>query len=265
MNAKLQEQITSMISSIDLRIAQTPLTSEDLRRLSPSGFERMNVALTLDRNKNILKSYKIEKLILQSILNPTTTKEMLSSYRSKYLECISQKLEEAETDSRMPNVSVINIFNKEKSKFSEGAYLTVCKSIQERFEFLDRFIKIGMDIIDQRNAPKLTPPPEDSDTEEEEEEDEEEDEDEEDEETKDEEDEDEDECDYTILTNWRMPCKPDVICFVKRNIYIYERVRTTENPEGVIDWNTSVAIQLPGRSPLFSNKFRHYRNLVIIV
>jgi hypothetical protein len=78
------------------------------------------------------------------------------------------------------------------------------------------------------------------------------------------EEEDEEEDDYTIITNWSIPSKPSVICFVKRGNYIYERVRTSEKPEGVINWTTSVAILLPGRPPIFSRLYSHYKELVII-
>ena len=67
----------------------------------------------------------------------------------------------------------------------------------------------------------------------------------------------------TILTNWSIPSKPSVICFVKKGQFVYERVRTAEHPLGVVDWTTSVAIMLPGRT-VFSSKYTHYRELVVI-
>jgi hypothetical protein len=67
----------------------------------------------------------------------------------------------------------------------------------------------------------------------------------------------------TILTNWSIPSKPEVLCFVKKGQFVYERVQTSDKPLGVIDWTTSVAIMLPGRT-VFSSKYTHYKELVII-
>jgi len=204
-NTELRTLITGVILKIDRQLAILP----------------SDIAID---GRQLAKSLKIEKLIFQAILNPTTTKEMLTAYRSKYLECISKQLEYAES-------TILT------GKTTEGFYLMECKETQKHFAWVDGLIQRGKDLIDERTASKLAIP-EDSDS-------------------------DEEEDEGTILTNWSIPSKPEVLCFVKLGQFVYQRVRTAENPLGVIDFTTSVAILLP-RGPVFPIAYRHYRELVII-
>jgi hypothetical protein len=244
--AELRDQITTIISRLGQKIAGIPVTPEDLLRLyHPEGLPiivdkktgehfiktSMDIAETLQGTKLSLKTTKIERLIFQAILNPTTTREMLSSYRSKYLECINKTLELHEGNvSREEGVTLITNTDTDTttSKYTEGSYLEECKCIQERLSALDHYIQKGMDIIDQRE-------------------------------------EEEKEEEGIILTNWSIPSKPSVLYFVKLGQYVYERIQTAEKPQGVIDFTTSVAILIPGRPPIFSRKYTHYKELIVIV
>ena len=82
----------------------------------------------------------------------------------------------------------------------------------------------------------------------------------------DEDDEDEDmdnKTDYEILTSWSIPSKPEVVYFAKRGQYIYERVKTEENPEGVINWNVSVGWLTSNGKHILTKSYAHYDALIV--
>jgi hypothetical protein len=81
-----------------------------------------------------------------------------------------------------------------------------------------------------------------------------------------EDDEDEDmdnKTDYEILTNWSIPSKPEVAYFAKRGQYVYECVKTEENPEGSINWNVSVGWLTSGGKHILTKSYAHYGDLIV--
>jgi len=78
------------------------------------------------------------------------------------------------------------------------------------------------------------------------------------------EDEDEDEevtPNFTILTNYSIPSKPEVLYCVQKQQYIYECIKTEEHPEGLIDWNKHIGM-ISGSGKLVPTL--NYKNLITI-
>ena len=69
--------------------------------------------------------------------------------------------------------------------------------------------------------------------------------------------------DYEILTNWSIPSKPEVVYFAKRGQYVYECVKTEENPEGSINWNVSVGWLTSGGKHILTKSYAHYGDLIV--
>ena len=84
----------------------------------------------------------------------------------------------------------------------------------------------------------------------------------------DEEDEDDQEPEkYSILTNYSIPSKPEIKCFVLKGQYVYECKKSDDNPNGEIDWSNSVGVLLGGTATtgriIYSLNYKHYEKLIV--
>lgn len=152
LTTELLERITEAISQIDLELSMLPLTKKDLIKYVSNidGMKKdMNIKDTLVLTNLDAKKLKIHKLIYQALLNPKTNPVILTAYRSKYLECITEKLELLQTTNTNPEVSMMGLDPSRHldGTFGEGIYLTECNTSKEDVKRITMLVEFGISVL----------------------------------------------------------------------------------------------------------------------
>jgi len=69
---------------------------------------------------------------------------------------------------------------------------------------------------------------------------------------------------FTILTNYSIPSKPDILYLVQQGQYVYECKKSSDAPTGTIDWNNSVGVMSGTGNLIYSLNFKEYKSLMVI-
>jgi hypothetical protein len=68
---------------------------------------------------------------------------------------------------------------------------------------------------------------------------------------------------YTIISNMSIPSKPEIKNFVLKGQYVYVCVKTTENPDGEIDWHNSVGVMMGSGKIIYTMTYKQYEGLIV--